>query len=389
MSKSIFTWRGAALASSKRRTTRGLITMLSSMALVGALAACGSSSSSDGQSASETQAPSSSNARSATPTSDASTEESPGAESSDDSDAGPAELTTLNYSTSFLAFGWDAPFYLAKESGYFKDEGLDVTIRQGKGSADAIKTLLGGANDLVAAERTAMAIQATKTPGLKAVAGITYTNGQMILSYKDSNITKPADLIGKTLAVSLGSSEAGVIPEFLRLSGIDAADVQIENVGTAQKGQFLKARKVDAIVWNDFSAIGIDDLEKFNMIMLDDYGMHQLGNGIIATEKWSRENPEAVKSFIAAVSRAWDDMVADPTAGIKALMKESQGLSEAQALTQWQLYLAESDFQGNPWGWQSEQRWSEMLSSVQAAGVIDSPKSPDYYFTNDFIKSGS
>jgi NitT/TauT family transport system substrate-binding protein len=355
------------------------------MALAGAVAACGTSSSSDATTTGDAPASSTPDATQETTASDSSSSDAPPSSE----DARPAELTKVNYSTSFLAFGWDAPFYLAKERGYFEDEGLDVTIRQGKGSADAIKTLLGGANDLVSAERTAMAIQATETPGLKAVAGITFTNGQMILSYKDSNITKPEDLVGKTLAVSLGSSEAGVIPEFLRLAGVDPADVQIENVGTAQKAQFLKTRTVDAIVWNDFSAIGIDALDKFNMIMLADYGMNQLGNGIIATEKWAEKNPEAVEGFVAAVARAWNDMVKDPNPGIQNLVKESQGLSEGQALTQWQLYLAESDFQGNPWGWQTEQRWSDMLSSVKGAGVIESPQSPDYYFTHDYIRKSN
>lgn len=386
MSQSFFTWRATSRSSSTRRfSSRRLVAVLASMALAGTVAACGSSSSPNATTTGDAPASSTPDATQETTASDSSSGNAlPSSE-----DASPAELTKVNYSTSFLAFGWDAPFYLAKERGYFEDEGLDVTIRQGKGSADAIKTLLGGANDLVSAERTAMAIQATETPGLKAVAGITFTNGQMILSYKDSNITKPEDLVGKTLAVSLGSSEAGVIPEFLRLAGVDPADVQIENVGTAQKAQFLKTRTVDAIVWNDFSAIGIDALDKFNMIMLADYGMNQLGNGIIATEKWAEKNPEAVEGFVAAVARAWNDMVKDPNPGIQNLVKESQGLSEEQALTQWQLYLAESDFQGNPWGWQSEQRWSDMLSSVQGAGVIENPKSPDYYFTNDYIRKSN
>jgi NitT/TauT family transport system substrate-binding protein len=117
--------------------------------------------------------------------------------------------------------------------------------------------------------------------------------------------------------------------------------------------------------------------------------MNQLGNGIIATEKWAEKNPEAVEGFVAAVARAWNDMVKDPNPGIQNLVKESQGLSEEQALTQWQLYLAESDFQGNPWGWQTEQRWSDMLSSVKGAGVIENPKSPDYYFTNDYIRKSN
>lgn len=376
MSKSFSLWRRTSRISQPRGLSRGLVAVATAVALAGALAACGSSSPSSSESTTDAASQSSSPSSSAQSSTDA-------------SPTGTTELTKINYATSFLAFGWDAPFYLAQERGYFKQQGLDVTIRQGKGSADAIKTLLGGANDLVSAERTAMAIQATETPGLKAVAGITYTNGQMILSYKDSNITKPEDLVGKTLAVSLGSSEAGVIPEFLRLSGVDPTKVKIENVGTAQKGQFLKARKVDAIVWNDFSAIGIDQLDKFNMIMLNDYGMHQLGNGIIAMDKWAQDNRSAVEGFIAAVGHAWNDMVADPAPGIAALLKNAQSLTEEQALTQWKLYLAESDFQGHPWGWQSDQRWTDMLASVKAAGVIKDPKAPDYYFTNDFIKSGS
>lgn len=364
----------AAVHGSSRARGIGIVAAALGGLLV--LAACGSSSGSGDSSTSGAD------------TSSGTTQSQAASSGSEPAQSG--ELAPINFQTSFFFNGWDAPFFLALDNGYYEEAGLDVTIREGKGSADAMKTLLGGANDIVEAERTAMAIQATEIEGLRSIASLVDPNGMIILSYKDRNITKPEDLIGKTVAISLGSSEAGIIPEFLKLNGVDESAVQIENVDSSQKAQFLKSGKVDAISWQNFSAVGIDSLDKFNMVAVADYGMNLLGNGLVSTEGWLAEHGDLARAFIEATKRGWDAMIENPQSGVDALLKRTTSLSAEAALTQWEQYLSApndkvSSELSDPWGFQSTESWDAMLKNIETAGVVKSPKDADYYFTNEYL----
>ncbi len=302
----------------------------------------------------------------------------------DSDSADGKETTKIGFQTSFLYNAWDAPFFLALDKGYYEDEGLDVTIREGQGSGAAIQSLLGGANDIVEAERAAMSIQATESGNLLSVAGLKTSNGLAIVSYKEKGIEKLADLRGKTIGITLGSSESGILPALLEKNGLSADDVKIENLAANQKAQFLAAGKVDAISFVNYSAVSIAPLEELNMITFTDYGLTLLGTGLIVTTEFAKESPDAIKAFNQATMKAFNEAVADPKPAIDALLERTQVLSREAAMTQWQMYV---DGAPSPMtGAQDEADWSAMLTSLQGAGVIKEPKPATSYFTNDFVQ---
>jgi NitT/TauT family transport system substrate-binding protein len=294
------------------------------------------------------------------------------------------KLTEIGFQTSFLYNAWDAPFFLALDKGYYKDEGLDVVIREGQGSGAAIQSLLGGLNNIVEAERAAMSIQATESGNLVSVAGLKESNGLAIVSYKDKGIEKPADLRGKTIGITLGSSESGILPAFLEKNGISPDEVRIENLAANQKAQFLASGKVDAISFVDYSAVSIAPLAELNMITFTDFGLTLLGTGLIVTAEFARENPDAIRAFNRATMKAFNEAIADPGPAIDALLERSKVLSREAAMTQWEMYV---DGAPSPvTGAQDKANWTAMLTSLKDAGVIKEPKAADTYFTNDFVE---
>ncbi|MBO9520881.1 MAG: ABC transporter substrate-binding protein [Nocardioidaceae bacterium] len=304
--------------------------------------------------------------------------------SSGDGDGDKKGLTKLGFQTSFLFNAWDAPFFLALDKGYYEDEGLDVEIREGSGSGAAIQSLLGGLNDIVEAERASMSIQASEHEGLVSVAGLKESNGLAIVSFKDKGIASPADLRGKTVGITLGSSESGILPAFLKQNGVPADKVKIENIGAAQKAQFLTSKKVDAISFVDYSAVSISPLDNLNMITFTDHGLTLLGTGLISTSKFAQEHPEQVRGFIRATMKAFNEAIADPGPALDALMKRTKVLKREAAETQWKMYVegAPSPFTGK----QSTESWSAMLESLTGAGVIKTPRAPEDYFDNQFVE---
>ena len=55
-----------------------------------------------------------------------------------------AQERDVKFVLDFISFGRHAPWYVALGKGYFKDEGLNVTILPSKGTADAIRTVVTG-----------------------------------------------------------------------------------------------------------------------------------------------------------------------------------------------------------------------------------------------------
>src|SRR5262249_59298016 len=62
--------------------------------------------------------------------------------------AAQAEERDLKFVRDFISLGRHAPWYVALGKGYFKDEGLNVTIMPSKGTADAIRTVATGGAEL-------------------------------------------------------------------------------------------------------------------------------------------------------------------------------------------------------------------------------------------------
>ena len=62
--------------------------------------------------------------------------------------AAQAQTTDVKFILDFISLGRHAPWYVALGKGYFKDEGLNVTIMPSKGTADAIRTVVTGGAEI-------------------------------------------------------------------------------------------------------------------------------------------------------------------------------------------------------------------------------------------------
>lgn len=307
----------------------------------------------------------------------------------DGNDEADSELAPIGYQTSFLFSGWDSPVLLAYDRGYYEEEGLEVTITEGSGSGAALQSLLGGLNDIVSAEGGTMAIQGTQDEELVTVANLAATNGMAVVSLKDDGheITMPEDVEGKRLGISLDSSEAGILPQFLEANGVDMDTVDVENVGIAQKAQFLQAGTVDAIAYFSYSAVSIAPLDDMDFVMLSDYGTNILGFGLVTTRTYADENADEVAAFIRATERGFAEAKADPEAAIDALMERTDVLERDAAMVQWEMFQELMSDDALPFGHQSEDMWSEMLADFVDAGVLEKPREADTYFTTEHLPS--
>jgi NitT/TauT family transport system substrate-binding protein len=238
--------------------------------------------------------------------------------------------TPIRFALDWRFEGPAAPFFVAIDKGYYKAEGLNVTIDPGAGSVEGINRVASGAYEMGFADVNSL-IKYRDNPRnlpVKAVMMVYDTPAFSIVSLKKNGISKPKDLEGKVLGAPAADGAYAQWPIFVQANKIDASKVKIENIGFPVREPMLAQGKVDAITGFWFSSFmnlkanGVKD-EDIVVMHLRDYGVDLYGNVIIANPDVMRFQPKAVSGFVKATIRGIQDTLANPDAAIDSLMKRN------------------------------------------------------------------
>jgi NitT/TauT family transport system substrate-binding protein len=243
---------------------------------------------------------------------------------------GPADAQTkLKFVLNWKYQGPQGWFFLAEDKGYFKAEGLEVTIDQGDGSAAAVPKVASGAYDIGFGDINALIEFAAKKPEEAPVAVyVMYNRPPFTVAVKaDGPIKTPKDFEGRTLGGAANDGALKLFPAFAKLAKIDASKVSITNFQPNLREQMLMRGQADGVFGYvntiRFSAklANIDPDKQLRWINFGDYGMDLYSNAIIVSRKLVKENPKAVAGFLRAINKAVVDSIADPKASVAAVAK--------------------------------------------------------------------
>jgi len=223
-----------------------------------------------------------------------------------------------------------APYFVAIDKGYYKAEGLDVTVDPGSGSVEGINRVASGAYEVGFADINSLIKYRDEPRNLpvKAVMMVYDTPAFSIVTLKKNGIRAPKDLEGKVLGAPAADGAWAQWPIFVQANNIDASKVKIENVGFPVREPMLAQGRVDAITGFWFSSFmnlkanGVPG-DEIVVLHLRDYGVDLYGNVIIANPDFMRTSPKAVAGFVRATIRGIQDTVRDPDAAIDSLMKRA------------------------------------------------------------------
>ncbi|WP_134681057.1 ABC transporter substrate-binding protein [Paracoccus ravus] len=235
--------------------------------------------------------------------------------------------TDIRFTLGWKTQGSDAPFLLALDKGYFKEEGLNVTIDQGEGSAATVTRIMSGAYDAGFGDINAIIQNAATRPEETPVMVYQLWNKPpfTIVSKKQSGIEKPADLEGKKLGGAQGTPTTRLLPVLGRVNELDMGKVAVDNMApNLQEPMLIKGDIDGALVFNITSWFNLvnnrqDPAKDYNWLNFGDFGLDLYSNGMMVSKKLMAENPEAVKGLVRAVNRAAIEIGRDPEAGVAAV----------------------------------------------------------------------
>lgn len=223
-----------------------------------------------------------------------------------------------------------APYVVAIDKGYYKAEGLNVTIDTGSSSVEGINRVASGAYEVGFADINSL-IKFRDDPRnlpVKAVMMVYDTPAFSIVALKKSGIKAPKDLEGKILGAPAADGAWAQWPIFAQANKIDSSKVKVENVGFPVREPMLAQGKVDAITGFWFSSfmnlkasgVAHDDIV---VLMMRDFGVDLYGNAIIANPDFMRFNPKAVAGFVKGTIRGIQETIRNPEGAMDSLMKRN------------------------------------------------------------------
>ncbi len=239
-----------------------------------------------------------------------------------------ADTVNIRFTLGWVTQGSDAPFMLALERGYFAEEGLNVTIDQGEGSAATVTRIMGGAYDAGFGDINAIIQNAAAFPGEAPVMVYQLWNRPPfgIVTPNSRGITSPEDFEGRILGGAQGTPTTRLFPVFAELNGLDLDAIEQQNMApNLQEPMMIRGDIDGAFVfnitsWFNLIANGEDPEADYTWFMFEDYDMDLYSNGLMVSRRLMESNPDAVAGLVRAVNRATRDVAQDQEAAMDAIM---------------------------------------------------------------------
>lgn len=221
-------------------------------------------------------------------------------------------LTNVTFSLDIIVLGRHAPFYVALDKGFYREEGLNVNFVPAKGTAAAIQNVDSGIAQIGFTDVASLVVARASGSTVKVVSVI-YQKAPYCLFSLDpgANVTKLSDLEGLKIGSNAGSYIPSIAKALMRKNGLDPNKLTVESIEPSARIAMLVTDKIPAI---DFFNISRPVLEraakdaknaKVKTFLFADHGLDLYSNGIGVTEAYLKENPEVVKAFVRATLRGY------------------------------------------------------------------------------------
>ena len=305
--------------------------------------------------------------------------------------------TPVRFSLDWRWEGPAAPFAVALDRGYFKAEGLDVTIDPGGGSREPISRVASGTYDVGFGDVNSLVRFRNENPDsdIKAVMVFYDRPPFAITGRKSRGISaEPSSLQGKTFGAPMADGAFAQWPIFKSVNKLDNSTMKFENVGFAVREPMLAQGEVDAVFGFSMSSYinlksrGVPT-EDIVVLLMSDYGVVLYGNTIMVSEKFAKEKPEAVKGLLRAIMKGVQDTVKDPANAVEAVIKRNDLAKKDVELERLKMVLDQNILtpwvKANGFGGIDRERFAKSLEQIGLTVKYRNEPAVDDVFTEEFL----
>ena len=271
----------------------------------------------------------------------------------------------LKWSHSFQFAG----YYAAKKLGYYENAGLNVDIHEFNFNKKVINQVTSGEADFGIGDATILSEFVNGQP-VVALAAIFQENPLVLLSKQSSGITKPTDLIGKTvmfdsegvggIAISAMLSQQRLQPNSYNYLQHDYDFYKLINDDVDAFSGYL----TDPLYWSD-------NVPNLNIINPQDYGVNFYSDILYTSQELFKLQPEIITKFKAASLKGWQYAVTHQDEIIQLIKQDYQSnRTQQQLLFEAQQTIKLMNYPIVEIGHMHQQRWEKIANTLKQQQMI-------------------
>ena len=308
-----------------------------------------------------------------------------GAAGTNESEDTAEDLKELDVVLDWYPNALHAFLYVAIDKGYYEEEGLKVNIRFPSNANDAISLVAAGQADIgLYYQQDVIQARAGQNVPVKSIGAVVQGPLNIVLSLEEKNITKPEDLVGKTIGYAGTELSEALVRSIMEYAGADYSDVTMVDVGFDLMSS-MTTGNVDAtigcLVNHEVPQMEEEGFQ-VNWFDLDDYGVPTYYEGIfLANDEMIANDSDTLAAFLRASARGFADMKADPEAALATLLanqnEENFPLSETVERKSMETLLPMMETAEATFLSQSDACWQENIDLMLSQGLIEKAVSLD------------
>lgn len=291
--------------------------------------------------------------------------------------------------------GQHAPFFVALEKGFWQEEGLDVEIVRGYGSADAVQKVAAGAVNIGYGDTGSLIVARTEGADVKLIGMVLGLPPYAVIYPEDKPIATPKDLEGKKIGAAAGDSVRRAFPAFAKIAGFDVGKVEFVTIGYEAYASQLLSRQIDGLAEYyaakpNYDAVAQENNLRLGILKFSDYGLDIYSNGFLAKESYIRENPDIIRKFLRGAYRGFAYAYQHQDEAVDALLKREPTLNREVAKAQFLLdkdAVLNPDVLANGYGHIDPAKMQRTIEVMAVAYDLKVTPKPEELFTIEHLPS--
>lgn len=300
----------------------------------------------------------------------------------------PIEADKVKVQLKYVHQAQFAGMYVALEKGLYHQENLDVEFIEGGRDRDSVTPVVSGEAHFGIAASDILLLKRYEGDPIVAIAAVYRKCAAAFFSKKESGIIRPADMVGKRIAVvSENAKEYEIqLRAMVKTLGLDITTMTLLPLDQQYEG-FLGG-DVDvtgAYITGGAMRMSAQGVE-LNTIWPGDYGIRFYSDTLFVNESLIQTNPDMILRFLRATLKGWEIAIGDQTTAVEMTMKyariKERELQTMMMAEQYPLiHTGESHI-----GWMSHDVWKGMSDILYQEGIIaDEMAHLDRMYTMEFL----
>src|SRR6476659_1235690 len=305
-------------------------------------------------------------------------------------------LDKCQFRLNWTLYGEHAPFFVALDKGFYKEEGLEVEILEGSGATTVAQLVANMTNPIAYVDAATMMRGVGAGMPIKAV-GVTLQQSPMSFIYRADapRPTKIEEIKGSRIAITAGDASLAIFTAFMGKLNMKLEDVNLITVANPQsKEQAVLNKQADALLgyfMDQGPRMQLQTGVKMGWTRLYDMaGITTLSSAIIANHDWMKDakNQDALRRFLRASQRGWQYSFDHRDEAAEIFRKSAPVFTQEIAKLEvdgTMTIIRTKRTKGKPIAWSDAGDWKDSQDLLEKFAKLKAQTDLSQYYTHQFL----